>query len=123
MIPAWSCAISRSCTVQNASLSTSGPDASVICNANAIPCPAVAGRIYSYASGGGRLKSALPSAIRACAGSIPDGARVLISKNESDDCHYVVTLPTQIFLDATFAEIATRRPASLVWLREVYSKG
>jgi hypothetical protein len=30
-------------------------------------------------------------------------------EKESDDCHYVVTLPTQIFLDATFAEIASRR--------------
>ena len=29
-------------------------------------------------------------------------------QKETDDCHYVVTLPTQIFLDATFAETASR---------------
>ena len=29
-------------------------------------------------------------------------------QKESDDCHYVDTRPTQIFLDATFAETASR---------------
>jgi hypothetical protein len=29
-------------------------------------------------------------------------------QQETDDCHYVVTLPTQIFLDATFAATASR---------------
>jgi hypothetical protein len=29
-------------------------------------------------------------------------------QKESDVCHYVVTLPTQIFLNATFAETASR---------------
>src|ERR1700758_3273098 len=85
----------------------SGPDASVTCNANAIPRPAISGRIYSYAGGGRRLKSALPSAIRACGGSFPKGAGSDQQK-ESDNCHYVVTLPTQIFLGATFAETASR---------------
>jgi hypothetical protein len=29
-------------------------------------------------------------------------------QKETDDCHYVVTLSTQIFLDATFAKTASR---------------
>ena len=29
-------------------------------------------------------------------------------QKEAIDCHYVVTLPTQIFMDATFAEKASR---------------
>ena len=44
-------------------------------------------------------------------------------QKEANDCHYVVTLPTQIFLDATLRRQRVAGPASLVWLREIYPKG
>jgi hypothetical protein len=44
-------------------------------------------------------------------------------QKESDDCHYVVTLPTQIFLDAHLRRQRVAGPALLVWLREIYPKG
>jgi hypothetical protein len=44
-------------------------------------------------------------------------------QKESDDCHYVVTLSTQIFLDGTFAETASRGTSFVGMAREIYPKG
>jgi hypothetical protein len=96
MIPTRFSVISRSWAVQEASLSTSGLDDSVTCNANAIRRP-------RFLVGS---NSDPDSRRRARAASFPDGAPAFSSAKEATDCHYVVTLPTQIFLDAIFAETA-----------------
>ena len=44
-------------------------------------------------------------------------------QKEAKDCHYVVTLPTQIFLDATFGETASRATGFAGTVGEIYPKG